>query len=147
MYNANDPSFFHNNSALSPYPFHHRRPTPYPSQLLWTDPQDPPGRGPSKRGVGLAFGPDVTQRWCILNGITSILRSHEVRQAGFEIQHDGLCCTVFSAPNYCDSTGNKGAWARIADDGEVVFESFGSVKHPDLKPMAYSSGFGFAGGM
>ena len=67
-------------------------------QLLWTDPQELPGWGPSKRvgcpsnegrdpyeicrdqGVGIAFGPDVTRRWCDLNKITGILRSHEVRQ-------------------------------------------------------------------
>ena len=29
-------------------------------EALWTDPQDFPGRGPSKRGVGVGFGPDVT---------------------------------------------------------------------------------------
>jgi hypothetical protein len=27
-------------------------------ELLWTDPQDGDGRGPSKRGVGVGFGPD-----------------------------------------------------------------------------------------
>lgn len=47
-------------------------------ELLWTDPQEMPGRGPSKRGVGIAFGPDVTRRWCNLNSVTGIIRSHEV---------------------------------------------------------------------
>src|SRR4051812_46923728 len=28
-------------------------------EMLWTDPQPEPGRGPSKRGVGMQFGPDV----------------------------------------------------------------------------------------
>lgn len=28
--------------------------------LLWSDPQPFPGRSPNKRGVGVAFGPDVT---------------------------------------------------------------------------------------
>ncbi|KAI0764475.1 Metallo-dependent phosphatase-like protein [Irpex lacteus] len=51
------------------------------SLLLWTDPQELPGRGPSKRGVGIAFGPDVTKRWCEANGVTGVIRSHEVRQA------------------------------------------------------------------
>ncbi|KAI9509155.1 phosphoprotein phosphatase [Russula earlei] len=51
-------------------------------QLLWTDPQETPGWGPSKRGVGVAFGPDVTRRWCELNGVTAVLRSHEVRHGG-----------------------------------------------------------------
>lgn len=33
------------------------------------------------QGVGLAFGPDVTKRWCDLNGVTGIIRSHEVRES------------------------------------------------------------------
>ena len=77
-------------------------------QLLWTDPQEQSGRGPSKRGVGLGFGPDVTKRWCELNRITAIIRSHEVRADGYAVEHDGLCITVFSCPNYCDNVGNKG---------------------------------------
>lgn len=76
-------------------------------QMLWTDPQVQVGRGPSKRGVGLGFGPDVTRRWCELNNVTAVIRSHEVRADGYAVEHDGLCITVFSCPNYCDSTGNK----------------------------------------
>ena len=33
------------------------------------------------QGVGIAFGPDVTKRWCDLNGVTSVIRSHEVRES------------------------------------------------------------------
>lgn len=33
------------------------------SDLLWSDPHPYPGRGPSKRGVGLSFGADVTKRF------------------------------------------------------------------------------------
>lgn len=32
-------------------------------ELLWSDPQPQLGRGPSKRGVGLSFGGDVTKRF------------------------------------------------------------------------------------
>lgn len=56
-------------------------------QLLWTDPQEAEGRGPSKRGVGVGFGPDVTKRWCELNKVTAVIRSHEVRQEGYAIEH------------------------------------------------------------
>ena len=66
-------------------------------EMLWADPQEANGRGPSKRGVGLAFGPDVTRRFAEKNGVTAIIRSHEVRQEGYSIEHDGLCHTVFSA--------------------------------------------------
>jgi serine/threonine-protein phosphatase 5 len=111
------------------------------AQLLWTDPQDQPGRGPSKRGVGLGFGPDVTRRWCELNRITAVIRSHEVRAEGYAVEHDGLCITTFSCPNYCDSQGNKGAYVHMRDDGELSYHAFGPVPHPDVRPMAYASGF------
>jgi serine/threonine-protein phosphatase 5 len=114
------------------------------------------------QGVGLAFGPDVTKRFCDANGITAIVRSHEVRQEGYAVEQGGLCITVFSAPNYCDQTGNKvgkmgsvcnvgeivdvqGAVVRMKPDGELSFEQFVNVPHPDVKPMAYAGGFGFMG--
>ncbi|GEQ72314.1 hypothetical protein JCM33374_g6001 [Metschnikowia sp. JCM 33374] len=135
-------------------------------ELLWTDPQPENGRSPSKRGLGIQFGPDITERFCLSNKIRKVLRSHEVRMEGVEVEHNGRLITVFSAPNYCDSTGNLGGVVHItenegydaaADDGEgyrlaedpncpwaLSIETFAAVPHPDLKPMAYSkSGFGF----
>ncbi|THG95052.1 hypothetical protein EW145_g8032 [Phellinidium pouzarii] len=113
-------------------------------ELLWTDPQEMPGRGPSKRGVGIAFGPDVTRRWCELNKVTGIFRSHEVRQDGYAIEHDGLCTTIFSAPNYVDQSGNKGAFVRIDAAGSLDHRQFEAMPHPPLKPMAYAQN-GMAG--
>ena len=111
-------------------------------EVLWSDPQATPGRGPSKRGVGLGFGPDITRTWCELNGITSVLRSHEVRQNGYAEEHEGLCCTVFSAPNYCDSAGNLGAFAHIDAQGTLYWTTFSAQPHPDIRPMAYAGGMG-----
>ncbi|KAF7846281.1 hypothetical protein BT93_L4704 [Corymbia citriodora subsp. variegata] len=108
-------------------------------EMLWTDPQKEPGRGPSKRGVGLQFGPDVTKRFCEKNGLEAIIRSHEVRMNGWESEHDSKCYTIFSAPNYCDSTGNKGAFINIESDYKLQFKEFDAVKHPDIKPMAYAN--------
>ena len=62
-------------------------------EMLWTDPQPNPGRGPSKRGVGMQFGPDVTKRFCEANGLEAVIRSHEVRMEGYEVEHDGRCIT------------------------------------------------------
>jgi len=36
-------------------------------ELLWSDPQPQEGRAPSKRGVGVQFGPDVTNRYFYKN--------------------------------------------------------------------------------
>lgn len=127
-------------------------------EMLWTDPQTKPGRGPSKRGVGLQFGPDVTKRFCEKNGLDAIIRSHEVRMEGYEVEHDGRCITgkgtayifgsgvtdicrnlVFSAPKYCDSTENKGAFINIESDYKLQYTKFDAVPHPPIKPMAYAS--------
>ncbi|OJJ48886.1 hypothetical protein ASPZODRAFT_1341399 [Penicilliopsis zonata CBS 506.65] len=107
-------------------------------EMLWTDPQTEPGRGPSKRGVGLQFGPDVTKRFCEKNGLEAIIRSHEVRMDGYEVEHDGRCITVFSAPKYCDTTENKGAFINIGPELKLNYQVFEAVPHPDIKPMAYA---------
>ncbi|KAI3402545.2 PPT1 [Candida oxycetoniae] len=136
------------------------------TEMLWTDPQEINGRAPSKRGIGIQFGPDITERFCMSNKIRKILRSHEVRMGGVEFEQNGRLITVFSAPNYCDSTGNLGGvlhfeenpnYDPLKDEGEgyrkvdddncpwiLTTETFEASPHPDIKPMAYSKGaFGF----
>ncbi|KAJ0113790.1 hypothetical protein Patl1_02634 [Pistacia atlantica] len=111
-------------------------------ELLWSDPQPLPGRGPSKRGVGLSFGADVTKRFLQDNNLDLVVRSHEVKDEGYEIEHDGKLITVFSAPNYCDQMGNKGAFIRFeAPDLKPNIITFSAVPHPDVKPMAYANNF------
>ena len=39
------------------------------SEMLWSDPQHAKGRGPSKRGVGMSFGPDVTHKFLADNNL------------------------------------------------------------------------------
>nr|CAG4643841.1 EOG090X03S1 [Lepidurus arcticus] len=109
-------------------------------ELLWSDPQPQNGRAPSKRGVGVQFGPDVTYKFLELNKLDYIIRSHEVKAEGYEIMHEGKCITVFSAPNYCDTMGNKGAFITMnGKDLQPKFTSYEAVPHPDVKPMAYAN--------
>ncbi|CAH0728578.1 unnamed protein product, partial [Brenthis ino] len=108
-------------------------------ELLWSDPQPMAGRSQSKRGVGCQFGPDVTANFLQKNKLDYIIRSHEVKNDGYEIAHDGKCITVFSAPNYCDTMGNLGAY--ITMNGKELkpnFTTYEAVPHPDVKPMAYA---------
>eukprot|EP00971_Amphidinium_carterae_P247624 4917355-Amphidinium_carterae.1 len=111
------------------------------TEMLWSDPQPAMGRAASKRGVGVAFGQDVTENFLQTNGLKMVIRSHEMKEegrepSGYEIEHSGKLVTVFSAPNYCDQMGNKGAYIRL--DGKTLtpkYTSFDAVAHPNVKAM------------
>jgi len=112
------------------------------SDLLWSDPQPFPGKSPSKRGVGFSFGPDIVQAFLERNHLDLLVRSHEVKEEGYLVEHGGKTITVFSAPNYCDTMGNKGAFIHFEASLEPKFTQFESVSHPDIRPMAYAAGMG-----
>ena len=38
---------------------------------------------------GLQFGPDVTEHFLKLNNLEYVVRSHEVKQEGYEVAHNG----------------------------------------------------------
>ncbi|CAE8693289.1 unnamed protein product, partial [Polarella glacialis] len=110
------------------------------TEMLWSDPQPGRGRIPSKRGVGVAFGQDVTENFLETNKLKMVIRSHEMKEEGYEIEHSGKLVTVFSAPNYCDQMGNKGAFIRL--DGKTMtpkYTSFNAVPHPNVRAMQYAN--------
>lgn len=53
-----------------------------------------------------------------------------MKDAGYEVEAGGKLITVFSAPNYCDQMGNKGALLRFDSDLEYVVKQFDAVPHP-----------------
>lgn len=108
-------------------------------EMLWADPQDQPGRQPSKRGIGLQFGPDVTKAFLDANNLKAIIRSHEVRDKGYSYEHDNRLITVFSAPNYCDSVGNLGAYINFDSSMDPDIQQFEAQPHPNVPAMAYAS--------
>lgn len=112
------------------------------SDLLWSDPQPFAGKSPSKRGVGFSFGPDITQAFLEQNNLQLLVRSHEVKEEGYLVEHGGKTITVFSAPNYCDTMGNKGAFIHFDASLEPKFTQFSAVPHPEVRPMAYAAGMG-----
>ena len=101
-------------------------------ELLWSDPRDESGCRPSDRGAGVYFGPDVTEKFLNDNNLELLIRSHETKMEGYEIQHGGKLITLFSAPNYCDSMGNKGAIIKFRG-GEMKpnIIQFDASFHPD----------------
>ena len=91
--------------------------------MLWSDPHHDPeflGYEMSSRGAGVLWGKDATHRFLDKEGLSAMVRSHQCVQNGVEAVHDGRVYTVFSASNYCGTSGNLGA--------AVVFS------HGDEKP-------------
>ncbi|KAI3379983.1 hypothetical protein SNEBB_010435 [Seison nebaliae] len=61
--------------------------------LLWSDPFDGVGTFASKRGVGIQFGSDITEKFCERNNLLYVIRSHEVKMEGYVVQHHGKLIT------------------------------------------------------
>mmetsp|Transcript_55646 Transcript_55646/g.143364 ORF Transcript_55646/g.143364 Transcript_55646/m.143364 type:complete len:458 (+) Transcript_55646:176-1549(+) len=116
-------------------------------EMLWSDPQPGWGRAASKRGVAVSFGQDVTENFLNTNNLQLVIRSHELRDDGYAMEHGGQLITVFSAPNYCDQMGNMGAFIRL--DGQTLTprpQSFAAVPHPPVRAMHYANPWPLLGG-
>jgi Ca2+-binding EF-hand superfamily protein/diadenosine tetraphosphatase ApaH/serine/threonine PP2A family protein phosphatase len=80
--------------------------------LLWSDPHpDANFRGIEKsaRGAGVLWGEDVTKQFLKKNSLACLVRSHQCVEAGVDVTHGERVYTVFSASNYCGTSGNLGA--------------------------------------
>ena len=63
--------------------------------ILWSDPMDGQGRQPSRREAGTLFGEDVTTRFLNENNLDLLVRSHEVKMEGYDVQHNISWLFVF----------------------------------------------------
>ncbi|KAK7083894.1 hypothetical protein SK128_026880 [Halocaridina rubra] len=54
-----------------------------------------------KRQTAYVFNQAAFDSFVKCNGLTHVVRAHEVKQAGFEIQQSGRLMTVFSSSHYC----------------------------------------------
>eukprot|EP00439_Symbiodinium_sp_Y106_P056664 s281_g7.t5 len=115
------------------------------SDLMWADPRDIQGVSTGERGGNtIVFGEDVTQRFLERNSLSFMIRSHEVKEQGYEWQHGQRCLTVFSAPCYCDFGDNKGAVVRLhaQESGRMEPEilPFRSAEKPEnyVRCMAFT---------
>jgi len=61
-----------------------------------------------------------------------------MKMEGHEVCHNDLTETIFSAPNYCDTQKNKGAYIILKNKDnklEQEIKQFKEVIHPNVKPM------------
>lgn len=92
-----------------------------------------------QRGFSYVFNFACAKRFVSANNLLCIVRSHEVQELGFKLyrphpNHLFPCLvSVFSAPNYCSSFGNKGAVLVLSKE-TMDFKQFESSPHPCVLP-------------
>ena len=101
------------------------------SDLMWSDPdEDVKGWVLSNRGAGYLFGAKQVKRFNEKNGLSCILRSHQLVSSGYQYMFDESLCIVWSSPNYCYRCGNVAAILEIDEHTNRKFNIF--TESPDF---------------
>jgi len=100
-----------------------------------SDPSEEPGF--SRKGRSTGFGPDITEQFLAKHSLQLLVRSHEVKEQGFEMTHNGKCCTVFSAPHYCSRGHNFAAVMRFVQSNsmDATVVHFKSARGMEGRPV------------
>ena len=112
--------------------------------ILWADPDLNPKastefRANDARGCSYYFNDAAVTKFLSDNSLCTVIRAHEVQLEGFKMgpirpeTKLPSIITIFSAPNYCDQYGNKGAILNIIND-ELDIVQFEASPHPFYLP-------------
>ena len=112
------------------------------SDILWSDPVvndkgdcEPAFKPNGVRGCSYFFGKKAILPFLKKNKIRGLIRAHESLPDGYKMHRwNGtsgfpLVITVFSAPNYCDVYGNKGAIIKF-ESNSLNVQQYGWSQHP-----------------
>lgn len=88
------------------------------------------------RGGGVVFGPSATERFLANNGLSLLVRSHQMMYDGYLILHNKRLITVFSAPNYCGTCENQGAVLQLSGNEEQVSARLIQFEAVDMESRA-----------
>eukprot|EP01009_Symbiontida_sp_KSa7_P009017 NODE_704_length_805_cov_661.205026_g534_i0.p2 GENE.NODE_704_length_805_cov_661.205026_g534_i0~~NODE_704_length_805_cov_661.205026_g534_i0.p2 ORF type:complete len:130 (+),score=24.12 NODE_704_length_805_cov_661.205026_g534_i0:29-391(+) len=90
----------------------------------------------SGRGGELqTFNGSVSSKFVTKNRLQYIVRGHQLVMEGYKWSHDNRVLTVFSAPNYTYSCGNRGAILSIGADGSPKIYQFDAVPDQHGPPV------------
>uniref|UniRef100_A0A1A9VSD6 Serine/threonine-protein phosphatase with EF-hands n=1 Tax=Glossina austeni TaxID=7395 RepID=A0A1A9VSD6_GLOAU len=93
--------------------------------IMWSDPQHVDGCVPNVlRGAGTYFGPDITSQFLKKHKLQLLVRSHQCKIDGYEVNHNDLVVTIFSASNYYAIGSNRGAYMKLNFKLEPHFVQF-----------------------
>ncbi|TKA67713.1 putative serine/threonine-protein phosphatase C22H10.04 [Cryomyces minteri] len=102
------------------------------ADLVWSDPDAERDEfSLSPRGAGYTFGRQVVKKFLEVNGMTQILRAHQLCNEGYQELFDRALCTVWSAPNYCYRCGNDASVLEIGPDGHGEWNIFKAAPEND----------------
>eukprot|EP00658_Telonema_sp_P-2_P045365 TRINITY_DN33313_c0_g1_i1.p1 TRINITY_DN33313_c0_g1~~TRINITY_DN33313_c0_g1_i1.p1 ORF type:complete len:224 (+),score=31.06 TRINITY_DN33313_c0_g1_i1:111-782(+) len=112
--------------------------------VLWADPMEDEEESlcpnalflhNGMRGCSYVYSSSAVEAFLKSNGLLCVIRAHEAQDEGYrffkrspDTGFPSVIC-VFSAPNYCDSYGNKAAIIQITDK-VVQVRQFHAVDHP-----------------
>lgn len=111
------------------------------ADLMWSDP-DPEKTGfvISPRGAGYVFGPDVVDKFFMVNGLSHLVRAHQLCMCGFQVQFDDSLSTVWSAPNYCYRFNNNASIMEISEDMSRFYNIFGPAQDSERQRPGADNG-------
>jgi diadenosine tetraphosphatase ApaH/serine/threonine PP2A family protein phosphatase len=113
------------------------------ADFTWSDPEETLSMDwlPNKRGAGFLFRKEPTDKFCHINRLSFITRSHQLVQDGYMwmfrdhvadrkgLVYQGRLINVWSAPNYGGTSGNRASFMLFGLPGQLV-----KLKHFDPRP-------------
>jgi len=110
--------------------------------FLWSDPGFEMTENWTKntvRGCSWCFNENAVVEFLTENNLTGLIRAHEAQQEGFSLspvnEKTGFptVITIFSAPNYMGTQGNKGAFMTYINNG-IDIKQFSESPAPFVLP-------------